>query len=56
MRGEYIMVKDLKKQKEETYEINNKKYKVITKCIENSQSIDKMYSILCEVAISKLAN
>ncbi len=42
------------KRNEEVYEINNKKYKVITSCIENSESIEKMYDVLCQFAISKL--
>lgn len=45
------MVQDVKK---EIYEINEKKYKVITRCIENSQSADKIYNVLCKFAISKL--
>ena len=45
------MVQDVR---EEIYEINEKKYKVITRCIENSQSADKIYNVLCRFAISKL--
>ena len=45
------MVQDVK---EEIYEINEKKYKVITRCIENSQRADKIYNVLCRFAISKL--
>lgn len=50
------MVQDIENQIEEIYEIDNRKYKVITRSIENSQSAEKMYDVLCKFAISKLAN
>lgn len=48
------MTQEKDRQKEEIYEINNKKYVVITKCIENSEDINKLYEVLCKFAISKL--
>lgn len=52
------MIQELEKQEQkvEIYEIDNKKYTVITKSVENSQNIDKLYNILCNFAISKLSN
>lgn len=46
------MVQDI--EKVEIYEIKNKKYRVVTKSIENSQNIDKLYEVLCKYVISKL--
>ena len=45
-----------KKQNEkiQIYEINNKKYTVITKCIENPNNEEKLYNLLCKYAVSKL--
>ena len=49
------MVQDEKKrQNVTTYEIDNKKYTVITKCIENAQNIDKLYEVICKYAISQI--
>lgn len=50
------MLEDTENQIEEIYEIDNRKYKVITRSIENSQSTEKIYDVLCKFAISKLAN
>ena len=44
----------IQKQKTEIYEIEDKKYTVITKCVENAEKVDKLYNILCRYAISKL--
>lgn len=41
-------------QKEEIYEIDNKKYIVITSCIDNSENVDKLYDVLCKFAVSRL--
>lgn len=49
------MVQGVENQKIEIYEINNKKYTVVTRCVENSQSAEKIYDILCKFAISKLS-
>lgn len=41
-------------QEVEVYEIHNKKYTVVTRCMENSEDIEKLYNILCKFVISKL--
>ncbi len=38
----------------ETYEIDNKKYTVITKCTDNAQNIDKLYDVICKYLISQI--
>lgn len=48
------MQENCENEKIEIYEIENKKYRVITKCIENTQSVDKLYNILCKFAVNKL--
>ena len=48
------MVQDMEKQKVTYYKVGNKTYKVTAKCIENTQSVDKLYDILCKYAIKKL--
>ncbi len=49
------MIQDEKKgQNVSTYEIDNKKYTVITKCIENVQNIDGLYDVICKYAISQI--
>ena len=49
------MVQDDKKRQDvTTYEINNKKYTVITKCVENVQNTNKLYDFICKYAISQL--
>lgn len=45
-------MQDVKNEKEEIYEINNKKYTVITRSVENSQNIDKLYEVLCKYIIN----
>ena len=47
---------DKKKQNMTIYEIDNKKYTVITECIENGQSIDKLYEIICKYASSQISS
>lgn len=47
-------MEDIKKERKEVYEIDNKKYTVISKCGENPNSIDMLYNVLCKVVISKL--
>jgi len=51
------MIQEVKSHKEkvEIFEIKNKKYRVITRCMEDSQDTDKLYNILCKYAISKLS-
>ncbi len=41
-----------RKEIETTYEINNKKYTVITRSVENVQNVDKLYDVICKYAIS----
>lgn len=41
-------------EKEEVYEIDGKKYTVITRCKQDSENIDKLYNILSKFIISKL--
>ena len=50
------MIHEIENQKEqvEVFEIENKKYTVITRCIENSLDTDNLYNIFCKYAISKL--
>lgn len=49
------MIQDDKKTKKvKTYEIDNKKYTIITSCVDGCESIDKLYDVLCKFAISKL--
>ena len=45
---------DEKRQNVTTYEIENKKYTVITRCVENVQNTDKLYDLICKYAISKI--
>ena len=40
-----------RKEIETTYEINNKKYTVITRSVENVQNVDKLYDVICKYAI-----
>lgn len=35
------------------YEIEDKKYTVITKTVEKPETIDKLYDIICQYIISK---
>ena len=49
------MVQDSKNIQNITiHEINNKKYTVITRCIDNAQSVEKLYDVICKYAISQL--
>lgn len=36
------------------YEIDDKKYTVITKCVEDVQNMNKLYDVICKYAISQL--
>ena len=36
------------------YEFNNKKYTVITRCMENAQSKDKLYNVICKYIVSQI--
>ena len=49
------MVQEDKKEENTTiYEIDNKKYTVITRCVENVQSIDNLYNVICKYAVSQI--
>ena len=49
------MVQDEKKrQNVTTYEIDNKRYTVITRCTDNAQNIDKLYDVICKYVISQI--
>ena len=49
------MVKENKKEENKTiYEINNKKYTVITRTISNAQNLDKLYDVICKYVISQI--
>lgn len=49
-----MVQEDKKKQNVTIYEIDNKKYTVITECIENGQNIDELYEIISKYAISQI--
>ncbi len=42
------------KEKIEIYKINDKKYTVITRCIENPNNEERLYNLLCKYSLSKL--
>lgn len=48
------MIRNTEREKIEIYEIDDKKYTVISKCVENPNNIDRLYDVLCKFAISKL--
>ena len=50
------MILEVEKQKEnvEIYEIDNKKYTVITRTMENCENIEGLYNIICKFVVSKL--
>ena len=49
------MVQDERKlQNVTTYEIDNKKYTIITKCVDDAQNVDKLYDVICKYAISQI--
>ena len=49
------MEKDEKKEKSVTiYEINNKKYTVIARCLDNAEHIDKLYDVICKYVSSQI--
>lgn len=51
------MVQDTTKQQNiTTYEIDNKKYTVVTRCIDNSEELNKLYDVLCKFVMDKLTN
>lgn len=44
-----------KKEEKEVYDIDNKKYTVITRTIENAKSLDKLYEAFSKYALKKLS-
>ena len=49
------MVQDEKnRQNVTTYQIDNKRYTVITRTIDNAQNIDKLYDVICKYIISQI--
>ena len=48
------MIGDAEKERIEVYEIEDKKYTVISKCVDNLNNIDTLYDVLCEFAVAKL--
>lgn len=42
------------KEKVEVYEIENKKYTVISRNVNEEENIDLLYNVLCKYALSKL--
>lgn len=44
------------REQKEVYEIDNKKYTVITRTIENAESLDNLYKAFSKYAIKKLTN
>lgn len=49
-----MVQEDKKKENTTIYEIDNKKYTVITNCVENVQNINKLYDVICRYVISKI--
>lgn len=49
------MVQDYKDRQNVTiYEIDGKKYTVITKCVENAKNKDKLYDVICKYIVSQI--
>lgn len=42
------------KEKVEVYEIENKKYTVISRNVNEEENIDLLYNVLCKYALSKI--
>ena len=42
-------------EEKEVYEIDNKKYKVITRTIENAEGLNNLYKAFSKYAIKKLS-
>lgn len=43
------------KEEKEVYDIDNKKYTVITRTIDDAQSLDKLYEAFSKYALKKLS-
>lgn len=48
------MNNEIKKEKREIYEIDGKKYTVISRVIDNPNNIDRLYEVLAKYALAKL--
>lgn len=44
----------IKQEEKQTYEIDNHKYMVTTRIIENAESLDKLYEAFSRYALRKL--
>lgn len=44
-----------KQEEKEIYEVNNQKYTVVTRTIENAQSMNNLYEAFSKYAIRKLS-
>lgn len=44
----------VRKEEKEVYEIDNKKYTVITRTIENAESLNNLYKAFSKYALKKL--
>lgn len=44
-----------KQEEKEVYEIDNKKYTVITRTIENAESLNNLYKAFSKYAIKKIS-
>ena len=42
------------KEKVSIYNINNKKYTIVTQCTENAENIEKLYDVICKYVISQI--
>lgn len=49
-----MVQEDEKEINKTTYEINNKKYTVITRCVKNVQNTNKLYDVICKYVISQI--
>ena len=48
------MNNEIKKERRYIYEIDGKKYTVISKVIDNPNNIDRLYEVLAKYALAKL--
>mgnify|MGYP000308886743 CR=1 FL=1 len=49
-----MIQEDKKEENKTTYEVNNKKYTVITRCVENVQNRNELYEVICKYVISQM--
>ena len=48
------MNNEIKKERREIYEIDGKKYTVISRVIDNHNNIDRLYDVLAKFALERL--